>query len=135
MTDQDLRRRLAEAVVHLADGIGPRNIHYYVALNRAADYIECALSELGYSPIRQTYEARGKTFHNIVAERPGTSSGVVVLGAHYDTHNDSPGLDDNGSAVAGLLELARVATRLLPHFTVRFIAFTNEESPFTRTEL
>jgi hypothetical protein len=64
-------QRLAEIVAHLANEIGPRNIHYYTALRSAADYIEAAFSELGYRPVRQSYQARGKTFDNIIMERRG----------------------------------------------------------------
>jgi hypothetical protein len=129
-------QRLAEIVDHLANEIGPRNIHYYTALRSAADYIEAAFSELGYRPVRQSYEARGKTFDNIIVERRGHmfASEVVVVGAHYDSHKDSPGADDNASAVAALLELVRAAIGWQPRRTLRFVAFTNEESPFTRTE-
>lgn len=36
---------------------------------------------------------------------------LVVVGAHHDTVPGSPGADDNGSGLAGLLELARVLGR------------------------
>jgi hypothetical protein len=55
-----------------------------------------------------------------------------MIGAHYDTHRDSPGANDNGSAVAVLLELARDFARQHTARSLRFVAFTNEESPFTR---
>lgn len=47
---------------------------------------------------------------NIVADIPGSDPtvGSIVLGAHYDTEVDSPGADDNGSAIAALLEAARI---------------------------
>jgi len=114
----------------------PRNIHHYAALRRAADYIGGALFELGYRPAQQTYEARGKTFANIIAELSGEAlvNELVVIGAHYDSHKDSPGPDDNASAIAALLELARAAMAWQPRHTLRFVAFTNEESPFTCTE-
>jgi Zn-dependent M28 family amino/carboxypeptidase len=123
-------------IAHLASDIGPRNIHHYEALCSAADYIEAALSQVGYCPTRQVYAARGKTFNNIIAERRGDDreTEVIVVGAHYDSHRDSPGADDNASAIAALLELARAATAWQPQRTLRFVAFTNEESPFTRTE-
>jgi len=129
-------RRLAQVVAYLANEIGPRNIDHYPALCSSADYIEVAFSQFGYSPIRQPYEAQGRTFNNIIAERRGDLlvTEVIVIGAHYDSHKDSPGADDNGSAVAALLELARVAIDWQPQRTLRFVAFTNEESPFTRTE-
>jgi Zn-dependent M28 family amino/carboxypeptidase len=51
----------------------------------------------------------GENFVNISVEIPGREHDdeIVVIGAHYDTHKDSPGANDNGSAVAALLELAR----------------------------
>lgn len=33
----------------------------------------------------------------------------IIVGAHYDVYGDLPGADDNASAVAGLLEIARFA--------------------------
>jgi Zn-dependent M28 family amino/carboxypeptidase len=124
---------LTSVVTQLGTNIGARNISHYMALAMAADYIEGRFAEIGYSPVRQSYEARQKGFHNIVAERLGTkcAAEIVVVGAHYDSHKDSPGANDNGSAVAVLLELARLTSD--PHRTVRFVAFTNEETPFTRT--
>ena len=51
--------------------------------------------------------------NNIVALIPGkhyntTNDQIVVIGAHWDTYGLSPGLNDNGSGVASLLEVARV---------------------------
>ncbi|MGB3299455.1 MAG: M28 family peptidase, partial [Phormidesmis sp.] len=47
---------------------------------------------------------------NIVADILGSdpTAGSIVLGAHYDTEIGSPGADDNGSAIAALLEAARI---------------------------
>src|SRR5205807_472647 len=69
------------------------------------------------------------------AEQRGTKSPaeIIVVGAHYVTHKDSPGANDNGFAVAALLELARLTLQRVPHRTIRFVP--NEESPFTRTAL
>lgn len=43
---------------------------------------------------------------NLVAIAEGETDEAVVLVAHHDTVRDSPGADDNGAAVAMLLELA-----------------------------
>ncbi|ETN68774.1 hypothetical protein NECAME_15648 [Necator americanus] len=37
---------------------------------------------------------------------------ILVICANYDTEEDSPGIDDNGSGVAAVLETARVMTGL-----------------------
>jgi len=135
ITSDERIARLIGIVTHLSGDLGPRNIWHYQALAAAADYIEASFAETGYRPVRQSYAARQQRFHNIIAERPGSDcpTEIIVVGAHYDSHKDSPGANDNGSAVAALLELARLQARRQPHRTVRFVAFTNEESPFTRT--
>jgi hypothetical protein len=64
--------------------------------------------------------------HNLLATR-GAASGVrpVLFGAHIDSVSVSPGGDDNGSAVAVLLDLAR---RLPPEAAARVeLCFFNEE--------
>jgi len=80
-------------VARLAAKIGPRNIHHYDALQRAAVHIETSLRHAGYTPLLHSYEIHGKSFVNISAELPGQEQDdIVVIGAHYDTHKDSPGL-------------------------------------------
>lgn len=66
---------------------------------------------------------------NVVAELPGTdpAAGVLYLGCHHDTQADSVGADDNGSATAGLIELARVLAARPRRRTVRLISFGAEE--------
>jgi len=134
--DRGTSGRLSGVVAHLASDIGPRNIYHYPALCRAADHLELAFRKLGYSPVRQTYEVDGRIFSNLIAERrgEGLASEILILGAHYDTHKDSPGANDNGSGIAAVLELAREARDWRITRTLRFVLFTNEESPFTRTE-
>jgi len=134
--DPEAASRLRMVVTHLASEIGPRNVYHYRALCSAADYLESAFSKLGYHPTRQSYEVQGKRFANLIAERKGNTASeeVLVVGAHYDSHEDSPGANDNGSAVATVLELALVARTWHTSRTLRFVLFTNEESPFTRTE-
>ena len=64
---------------------------------------------------------------NVIAEKPGSGQGVVILGAHYDTVPAVLGANDNGSGVAVLLTVAqKLSQRSLP-FTLRFIAFGSEE--------
>ncbi len=52
---------------------------------------------------------------NIVATLPGSdpTKGSFVLGAHYDSIENSPGADDNASAIAALLETARLLAPLM----------------------
>jgi Zn-dependent M28 family amino/carboxypeptidase len=124
-------------VDRLSREIGARNIYHYPSLERAAEFLKASFVAAGYAPQVQQYEARGKRFENIEAELRGTSSPdqIFIVGAHYDTRRNSPGADDNASGVAALLALSRrFAGRRLAR-TVRFVALTNEERPFLRTEL
>jgi aminopeptidase YwaD len=64
---------------------------------------------------------------NVVAELPGASEEVVVVGAHYDSVWRGNGAIDNATGVEGLLRVAgRLAGREHPR-TLRFVAFGAEE--------
>lgn len=126
-----LRDALKRDVAQLAE----RNVLNEKAYAEAADFIERSLREAGYATERQAFLAEGVVCANIVAERRGTSGEIVVIGAHYDTVEGSPGADDNGSGVAGLLALARKFAHAQPRSTLRFVAFANEEPPYFMTNL
>lgn len=136
MAEEALRtQRLREYITTLASDIGERNLYRYDRLRAAADFIQGNWDKLGYSVSRQVYEAKGLEFANLEVEIPGTNKPreIIVVGAHYDTHRHSPGANDNGSAIAAILELARAFARKRLPQTLRLVAFTNEERPFTRT--
>ena len=58
----------------------------------------------------------------------------LIIGAHYDSFEDTPGADDNASGVAGLLELARLFGIHPPDREIELVAFATEEPPFFRTQ-
>ena len=65
---------------------------------------------------------------NVIAELAGTSPGrVVMMGAHLDSVNAGPGINDNGSGVAALLESAAQLARSKPRNTVRIALWGAEE--------
>lgn len=65
---------------------------------------------------------------NLIAELPGTTGDVLMLGAHLDSVLDGPGINDNGSGVAVLLALAaELADRPRPELTIRFAFWAAEE--------
>jgi Zn-dependent M28 family amino/carboxypeptidase len=130
--EMSLRDRLKRHVTVLAGEIGERNVWRHDALETAASYIEETLRELGYPVAAQVYAAEGKTVRNLETEIAGTlwSDEIVLIGAHYDSVQGSPGANDNASGVAALLEIARLLAEKRPARTVRFVAFVNEEAPF-----
>jgi hypothetical protein len=130
--ERAVERELEHHVRVLADDIGPRSSLTLDALGRAAEYVESELRRAGYAPERQTFSAGAAEFANVEAELRGAerASEIVVVGAHYDTIAETPGADDNASAVAALLVLARRFAEQRPARTLRFVAFANEEPPF-----
>ena len=61
----------------------------------------------------------------------GTSGdNILVVGVHWDTVRNTGGLDDNGSGMSALLELARVLNhgKCVAKFTIILVAFDLEES-------
>ena len=120
---------LHKHVENLSVKIGDRHLWKENSLSNAADYIESEFQNSGYSVQRQTYSCYGKNVSNLIAEKSGTNDGVVIIGAHYDTVPGTPGADDNASAVAGMLELARLHRGSLNKKDIIFAAFVNEEPP------
>jgi Zn-dependent M28 family amino/carboxypeptidase len=66
---------------------------------------------------------------NIIA-LPKEPENVVLVGAHYDSVPQSPGADDNGSAVAAMLACAQGIATSLPQAQVAFVAFNCEETGY-----
>ena len=71
---------------------------------------------------------------NVIAETPGDDENVVVVGAHLDSVEDGPGVNDNGSGSAAILEIAEEMRRVRPRNQVRFIWFSAEESGLLGSE-
>jgi hypothetical protein len=110
----------------------PRAFHHIEYLDSAAYYIEGRLQEFGCEPRRQTYSVEGKKVWNVITHIGEGKGPRIVVGAHYDVCGEQHGADDNGSAVAGLLEIARVLksgeSELKNHVEIAF--YTLEEPPF-----
>lgn len=100
-------------------------------LEASRAFIRERLSENGYSVYADTFrQSGGYLAENIWGTRPGLyhEDTVVIMDGHYDSVDPSPGADDNGSAVVGFLEAARVLAPYQFDRTVRFIGFDLEES-------
>ncbi|MFW9993024.1 MAG: M28 family peptidase [Candidatus Odinarchaeota archaeon] len=98
-------------------------------LNRAADYIKEQLSGLDVAVSEQRFSLDGFDFpfRNIEGVINEGRSPELLVTSHYDTVRNSPGADDNASAVAVMLEAARVLKESEMEKTVRFVSFTLEE--------
>jgi Zn-dependent M28 family amino/carboxypeptidase len=131
-----LAQELRSHVQMLASQIGERNIFHHDSLVMAADYIKATLAGAGYEVHLQPYEVVGKVCENIEAEMRGRErpDDIIIIGAHYDSVQGSPGANDNASGVAATLALARAFAKTTPARTLRFVSFANEEPPLFQTE-
>jgi hypothetical protein len=115
------------------------NIDSYDALENTARYIEASLQTHGYEVDRQNFTARGKPVRNIdvaIEPAPGINDPeVLVVGAHYDSAQGTPGANDNASGVAAVLELAGLLAELKGNAQkrIRLVLFVNEEPPYFKT--
>jgi hypothetical protein len=131
-----MRQQLVDDVEKLAGQIGQRNIWHYQNLAAAADFIESSLDKTCYEVNRQDFRTENENCCNIEALTMGTKypDQVVVIGAHYDSVFGCPGANDNGSAVAATLALARCFADKKTARSLRFVLFANEEPPFFQTD-
>jgi Zn-dependent M28 family amino/carboxypeptidase len=66
---------------------------------------------------------------NVLAEKRGVNNdNVVMAGAHLDSVLDGPGINDNGSGSASILEAAEQLANIKPQNTIRFAWWGAEES-------
>jgi len=122
----------ATLLKHLQALVGERNPFTTPGpLEQAGGYIAHQFQSMGLAVSREEVPFEGITSHNIFGLQEGTnpSAGTFILGAHYDSVQGSPGADDNASAVAVMLELARRTTAKPPGVPLRFVAFAPEEPP------
>ena len=113
-----------------------RNCHNLSSLNQAADYIKGHFEQLDCTVTEQPFAADGRRYRNVIASFGPPEAARIVIGAHYDVCGDLPGTDDNASAVAGLLETARLVHQHRPALRHRldFVAYPNEEPPYFATD-
>jgi len=69
------------------------------------------------------------TTYNVLAEtKAGDPNNVVMVGAHLDSVNAGPGINDNGSGSAAILEVAEQMAKVKPVNKVRFALWGAEEA-------
>jgi aminopeptidase S len=125
----DVQAHLTE-LARIAEGHGGNRAHGGPGYRAGLDLIRGRLDAAGYTTALQEFTAAGATGYNLLADWPGgDESTMVVFGAHADSVRKGPGLNDNGSGSAGLLEVAlTVAERdLRPTRHLRFAWWGAEE--------
>jgi Zn-dependent M28 family amino/carboxypeptidase len=88
-----------------------------------------ALAQPGSTALVDVDPPENRPQTNILAEKPGTNtSNVVMAGAHLDSVQAGPGINDNGSGSSALLEVAEQLGNHTPQNTLRFAWWGAEES-------
>lgn len=132
--DPELENRLKANVVDIVRGFPERSFLNPETLDKVAKHIEEILKGTGGRIEKrefQWHDGRYKktdgTYSNIYASYGPESGPRIVIGAHYDAMPGSPAADDNASAVAVLLELAKCLGKNPPPIRVDLAAYTLEE--------
>jgi Zn-dependent M28 family amino/carboxypeptidase len=110
-------------------------IHSPERMEACADYILHEFERYGLKTNIHEFEVDGfdYTFRNIEATVDGSGPELVIV-SHYDTVRHAPGANDNGTAIAVMLEVARVLSENQPNGAVRFLSVNLEELNPTRVE-
>lgn len=88
-----------------------------------------ALSQAGSQAFINVDPPEDVTQYNVLAELPGRNDdNVVMAGAHLDSVQRGPGIQDNGSGSAAILETAVQMAKVKPRNTVRFAWWGGEEA-------
>jgi len=134
----DIAKTVERLKVHLqvlTESIGERSVRFPENLSKTTDYIKKFYNDIGLAPDIEPYDYRDFTVANVVAEvssHPNPARRYLV-GAHYDSVAGTVGADDNASAVAVQLEIARNLKALCDQkeidLAVKFVSFALEEPP------
>ena len=84
--------------------------------------------ELEFDIVNRIYP-EGRTSYNTIAEIPGTTDEVVMLGGHLDSWHAATGATDNAIGCAVVMEAARIlkAIGVKPRRTIRVALWSGEE--------
>jgi Zn-dependent M28 family amino/carboxypeptidase len=91
-----------------------------------------ALAQAGSTALVDVDPPESRPQVNVIAEKQGKGKNpernVVMAGAHLDSVQAGPGINDNGSGSAALLEIAEQLGNMTPQNTLRFAWWGAEES-------
>lgn len=97
----------------------------------ALAWLKNKYASFGYTAseiVEDPWTRSGFTSKNLVISKTGTlySTKFVIVCGHFDTIN-GPGVNDNGSGVSIILEIARILKDVPTEYSIKFINFSGEE--------
>lgn len=73
----------------------------------SVDYVQAQLDAVGFVTQVQEFDTWAGTSYNLIADWPGgDTANTVMMGAHLDSVDEGPGINDNGSGTAAILATA-----------------------------
>ena len=121
-----------EVLQRIADNNGGNRASPGPGYDASVDYVAEILRNAGYEVSTPTYPVGDTNVRNVIAQtRTGSPQRVMMVGAHLDSVPAGPGINDNGSGVAALLEIAvRLGGSPPVRNAVRFAWWGSEEDGF-----
>jgi len=98
-------------------------------LDNTKDWIVNFYQQNGYTDITfDSFNLGQNQVSNIIVTKTGTiyPDTYLIVDGHYDTYN-GPGVNDNGTGTAIVLEVARMLKDIETAYSIKFIHFTAEE--------
>ncbi|MFB4308427.1 M28 family metallopeptidase [Actinomadura sp. GTD37] len=114
----------------IATGNGGNRAHGRPGYRASLDYVKGKLDAAGYQTSVQSFTSGGATGYNLIADWPGgDTADTLMTGAHLDSVSAGPGINDNGSGSASILETALAVARAghQPNRHLRFAWWGAEE--------
>ncbi|MFJ6504138.1 M28 family metallopeptidase [Streptomyces sp. NPDC091879] len=96
----------------IATANGGNRAHGRTGYKASLDYVKAKLDAAGFTTTVQQFTSGGRTGYNLIADWPGGDTGrVVMASSHLDSVTAGPGINDNGSGSAAVLETALAVAR------------------------
>ncbi|MGV9451537.1 M28 family peptidase [Streptomyces sp. NPDC003635] len=107
----NVKQHLAD-LQSIASANGGNRAHGRAGYRASLDFVKAKLDAAGYTTTIQQFTTSGSTGYNLIADWPGGDTNQVVMaGAHLDSVTSGPGINDNGSGSAAILETALAVAR------------------------
>jgi aminopeptidase S len=96
----------------IATANGGNRAHGRPGYQASINYVKAKLDAAGFTTTVQPFTSSGRTGYNLIADWPGGDTNQVVMsGSHLDSVTSGPGINDNGSGSAAVLETALAVAR------------------------
>jgi aminopeptidase S len=119
-----------EKLQSIADETGGNRVAGSDGYAKSVDYVESTLANTGFTVRREKCDNCTEPDESVIADWPGgDEQATIMFGAHLDSVAEGPGIEDNGTGTAALLQIALTLAKTAPEMAkhVRFAWWSNEE--------